>query len=54
MDDIVDGVDAVLLFLLVDENIFPVHLKEIWAKQANDRNLMQKIKTNQSHFQKLR
>ena len=32
--DIVDDVDAVLPFVPVDENIFPVHLKEIQAKQA--------------------
>ena len=48
--DIVDDVDAVLPFVPVDENIFPVHLKEIQAKQANDRDLRQKIKTNPSHF----
>ena len=50
--DIVDDVDAVLPFVPVDENIFPVHLKEIQAKQAKDRDLRQKIKTNPSHFQK--
>ena len=27
--DFIDNVDAVLPFLPVDENIFPVHLKEI-------------------------
>ena len=50
--DIVDDVDAVLPFVPVDENIFPVHLKEIQAKQAKDIDLRQKIKTNSSHFQK--
>ena len=50
--DIVDDVDAVLPSLTKDENIFPVHLKEIQAKQAKDRDLRQKIKTNPSHFQK--
>ena len=50
--DIVDDVDAVLPFVPVDENIFPVHLKKIQAKQAKDRDLRQKIKTNPSHFQK--
>ena len=44
--------DAVLPFVPVDENIFPVHLKEIQAKQAKDRDLRQKVKTNPSHFQK--
>ena len=37
--DIVDDVDVVLPFAPVDENIFPVLLKEIQAKQANDRDL---------------
>ena len=50
--DLVDDVDVVLPFLPVDENIFPVHLKEIQAKQAKDRDLRQKIKTNPGHFQK--
>ena len=50
--DDVDDVDAVLPFVPVDENSFPVHLKEIQAKQAKDRDLRQKIKTNPSHFQK--
>ena len=50
--DIVDDVDAVLPFVPVDENVFPVHLKEIQAKQAKDRELRQKIKNNPSHFQK--
>ena len=36
----------------VDENIFPVHLKEIQAKQAKDIYLKQNIKINPSHFQK--
>ena len=44
--------DAVLQFVPVDENIFPVHLKDIQAKQAKDRDLRQKVKTNLSHFQK--
>ena len=30
--DIVDDVEAVLPFVPVDENIFPVHLQEIQAK----------------------
>ena len=47
-----DDVDVVLPFVPVDENISPVHLKEIQAKQAKDRDLRQKIKTNPSHFQK--
>ena len=38
-DDIVDDVDAVLQFVPVDENIFPVHLKKIQAKQAKDKDL---------------
>ena len=46
---IVDDVDAVLPFVPVDENISPVHLKEI---QGKDRDLRQKVKTNPSHFQK--
>ena len=50
--NIVDDVDAVLPFVQVDENIFPVHLKEIQAKQAKGRDLRQKIKENPSHFQK--
>ena len=29
-----------------------MHLKEIQAKQAKDRDLRQKVKTNPSHFQK--
>ena len=29
-----------------------MHLKEIQAKQAKDKKLRQKIKTNQNHFQK--
>ena len=33
-DDIVDDVDTVLPCVPVDENIFPVHLKKIQAKQA--------------------
>ena len=41
-----------LPFVPVDENIFPVHLKEIQAKQAKDRYLRQKVKTNPSHLQK--
>ena len=45
--DIVDDVDAVLPFVPVDEYIFPVHLKEIQAKQAKDRDLRQKIIKNQ-------
>ena len=48
--DIVDDIDTVLAFVPVDENIFPVHLKEIQAKQAKDRDPRQKIKTNPSHF----
>ena len=50
--DIVDDVDAVLPFVPVDENIFPVHLQEIQAKQAKDRDLRQKVKNNPNHFQK--
>ena len=41
-----------LPFVPMDENIFPVHLKEIQAKQVKDRDLRQKVKTNPSHFQK--
>ena len=37
--DIVDDVDTVLPFVPVYENIFPVHLKEIQAKQEKDRDL---------------
>ena len=51
-DIVVDDVDAVLPFVPVDENIHPVFLKKIQAKQANDRDLRQKAKTNPSHFQK--
>ena len=52
--DNVDGVDTVLLFVTVDENIFPVQLKQIQTKQAKDRDLRQKIKTNPNHFRRLR
>ena len=45
--DIVDDVDAMLLFMSLDENIFPVHIKEIQAKHANNRDLPQKIKKKQ-------
>ena len=48
--NIVDDVDAVLTFVPVDENIVPVHLKEIQAKQAKARDLRHNIKTNPSHF----
>ena len=37
----------------VNENIFPMHLKEIPAKQANDIDLRSKIKINPRHFQKI-
>ena len=50
--DIVDNVDVELPFVPVDDNIFPVQLKKIQAKKANDRDLRQKIKINPSHFQK--
>ena len=50
--DIVDDIGAVLPFVPVDDNIFPVQLKKIQAKKANDRDLRQKIKINPSHFQK--
>ena len=48
--DIVDDIDTVLPFMPVDEIIFPVHLKEIQAKQTKDRDLRQKVKLNSSHF----
>ena len=47
-----DDVDAVLPFISVDENIFPVQLKEIQSYQTKDRELRQKIKNNPVHFQK--
>ena len=50
--DIVDDVDALLPFVPVDENIFPVQLKEIQSYQTKDRELRQKIKNNPVHFQK--
>ena len=50
--DIVDDVDVVLPFVPVDENIFPVQLKEIQSYQTKDRELRQKIKNNPVHFQK--
>ena len=34
--DIVDDVDAVLLFVLMDHHTFPVQLRESQAKQAKD------------------
>ena len=50
--DATDNVDAMLPFVPTDEKNFPVHLKDIQAKQAKERELRQKIKTNPSHFQK--
>ena len=41
-----------LLFVPVDDNIFSVHLTEIHAKQAKERDRRRKIKTDPSHFQK--
>ena len=35
---IVDDVDVMLSFVPVDKKNFPVHLKEIQAKQAKDRD----------------
>ena len=37
--DIVDDVNVVLAFVPVDNTIFPVHLKEIQAKQVKDIDL---------------
>ena len=51
-DDIVHDVDAVFQFVRVDENIFPLQLKEIQSYQAKDRDLRQKIKNNPVHSQK--
>ena len=48
--DIVDDFDAELPFVPVNKNIFPVHLKEIYAKQAKDGDLRYNVKTNPSHF----
>ena len=48
--DIVDDINAVLPFVPVDENTFPVHLMEIQAKQAKD--LRQKVKIKPSYLQK--
>ena len=47
-----DRVDAVLSFVPVDKYICLVYLKEIQLKQAKDRDMRQKINTNQSNFQK--
>ena len=41
-----------MAFLPLNDNIVSVHLKEIQAKQADDRDVKKKIKANQSHFQK--
>ncbi len=51
-DDIVHDVDAVFPFVPVDENVFPLQLKEIQSYQAKDRDLRQKIKNNPVHSQK--
>ena len=51
--DIVDDVDAVLLFVRLDENIFPVYLKKIQGKQAKGRYLRQRIKITQVTFRRL-
>ena len=43
-DDTVNGVDGMLLFVSVDEYMFPLHLNEIQAKKAKDRDMRSKIK----------
>ena len=50
--DIMGDVEVVLTFVPVDENIFPMQLKEIQSYQAKDRDLRRKIKNNPVHFQK--
>ena len=47
-----DDVDAVLPFVPMDKNIFPVQLKEIQFYETKDREFRQKIKNNPVHFQK--
>ena len=52
--DIVDDVDTMLPFVpTVDENVFPVQLKEIRPQQAKDWDLRdRRLKTIQSIFKK--
>ncbi len=51
--DIVEDVDAVLPFSLVEPTVFLVNLKLIHEHQVSDRSIRRRLKTNPKDHQKI-
>ena len=50
--DIVDNVEAVLLFAFKDKEIFPIQLQLIQNTQSKDRSSRKRLKDNFKHYKR--